>query len=557
MAPTTHLGRGAACAGLGNATTGHALRLAGARGEVEQRQILVEALPALSAGAGGAPARVSLAFSDLVPVDAEDGAAPLPGGGGGGPLGLGYLCGGEPEGCWDWWQVGYVFCNETERYQESGGGWRPDPLLAPEPEGVLLEPGAAQPLWVRLRIPRDARPGRYAGSLWLNDERGYRLRSFLVYVTVWDFEMPPLDRSAWNAIFAFTYHETPEDNAALHPPHLTAATKRDWFKMLTDHRLPPDSLYHHDAVRDLADVLYLAEAGQRWINLLNVSKRPKDGKDLCADVSDDHVSWVLDQLGYAVPILRGRGLLGRAYVYGFDESKLECEPGVRKIFGAVKGAFPDLRTVAALGAEEWNGIPEMEPPLPLDGWVRHFLHHNATSARAWADQGKSYFLYHSIMPNRAGQLNTFIERPLISARLMMWLGAGLADVTGWLYYAVDSYATGCSVNPEPHHTLRRLGSTAMVDFNPGNCIWWPKTDLWANGDGQFTYPGNLSEPVGTTRLANFLDGLEDVELLKMLPQESTQALARQLARSLDDWTDDGALLEEVRLQAAAAVTSRA
>ena len=137
------------------------------------------------------------------------------------------------------------------------------------------------------------------------------------------------------------------------------------------------------------------------------------------------------------------------------------------------------------------------------------------------------------------------------------LGAGLgSDLTGWLYYAVDSYATGCSVNPEPHHTLKRLGDTAKVDFNPGNCIWWPKTDLWANGDGQFTYPGNLSEPVGTTRLANFLDGLEDAELLKMLPQDSTRALARRLARSLDDWNDDGALLEEVRLQAAAAIEGR-
>ena len=54
----------------------------------------------------------------------------------------------------------------------------------------------------------------------------------------------------------------------------------------------------------------------------------------------------------------------------------------------------------------------------------------------------------------------------------------------------------------------------------------------------------------------YLSGLEDAELLKMLPQESTQALARRLARSLDDWTDDGALLEEVRLQAAAAVAGR-
>lgn len=52
-----------------------------------------------------------------------------------------------------------------------------------------------------------------------------------------------------------------------------------------------------------------------------------------------------------------------AYVYGFDENPVSCEPQVRKLFGATKKAFPTLKTAAVLN---WSPMPV---DLPVDIWV--------------------------------------------------------------------------------------------------------------------------------------------------------------------------------------------
>ena len=98
--------------------------LALALGEVGQFQILLEGAADTSGTA------VNLRFSEL------DG----PGGS--------RLCG-PGEACWEWWQVGYVFCNASSRVPGTSSGWYPDPLLPVEVGGVLLEPGQAQPLWAQ------------------------------------------------------------------------------------------------------------------------------------------------------------------------------------------------------------------------------------------------------------------------------------------------------------------------------------------------------------------------------------------------------------------------
>ena len=543
--PTVALAQNATCAGLGpNATMGkHGLQadLAAARGESEQFQVFIEGVDAAD------PPAVALEFSALTPVGAADGVADGV---------AGALCG-EGEDCWSWWQVGYVFCNETRRVAGSGGGWRPDPLLPPEAGGVRLERGMAQPLFVRFRAPDDAAPGRYAGSLWVVDGRGYRLRSFFVFVTVWDFALPPPGQGAWDTLFSFGFAPSAADAAALHPPHLTPATKRAWFDLLSAHRVPPENLYRRQ-VADPDDVAYLAAAGQRLINLRDVSKAvDAQGKpvDLCASVSQAYIDGLLAELRPLVRRLERDGLLDRAYVYGFDEAPVACNATVRRLFGAVKAAFPGLRTAATVGA--WDDLPWMEPDVPIDVWVRHVTRHNATAAAAWVEKGRSYMLYHSIEPAAAGTLNTFIERGPLEPRLLMWFGAGLGEaVSGWLYYAVDAFATGCSVNPAPHRPLRRLGGTARTDFNPGNCIWWPKYDYWANGDGQLVYPGAGSAPVGSMRLANLLDGLEDVELLRRLADPAALVNAtRRVVRGLEDWEADPGVLEAVRREVAEAVAA--
>ena len=69
--------------------------------------------------------------------------------------------------------------------------------------------------------------------------------------------------------------------------------------------------------------------------------------------------------------------------------------------------------------------------------------------------------------------------------------------------------------------IRRLGDSARTDFDPANYIWSPRTDIFANGDGQFVYPGvdpaddKTPAPVASARLELQRDAVEDAYLLRM------------------------------------------
>merc|ERR1711870_132702 len=57
-------------------------------------------------------------------------------------------------------------------------------------------------------------------------------------------------------------------------------------------------------------------------------------------------------------------------------------------------------------------------------------------------------------------------------------------------------------------------------------------------------------PCGTTRLSSIRDGLEDWELFSALGGEKALPLLKRVVRSPTDWTEDAALLESVRRDAA-------
>ena len=156
--------------------------------------------------------------------------------------------------------------------------------------------------------------------------------------------------------------------------------------------------------------------------------------------------------------------------------------------------------------------------------------------------------YWAIGPSDPRELNTFIERPAIEARLLYWL-ASLHAVNGMLYYEVDRWAG----EPCPGGTCKSIGrinNTALTDFSPAT--FCEKTSC-ANGDGSFTYPG-VEGPVGTIRLANIADGIEDWELFNRLGATGSIShaddLITQMISNMTEWTEDAVLLDKLRREAA-------
>lgn len=233
-----------------------------------------------------------------------------------------------------------------------------------------------------------------------------------------------------------------------------------------------------------------------------------------------------------------------AYVYGWDEQPISCEPKIRAMFGAVKAKWPFVATVAVLN---WaGGLPA---DLPVDVWVLQYEDYNAAQAAQWRKAGKKQFWYHCIEPSGTQFLNTFIERPWIQGRLLYWLAAA-NDVDGWLYYADDLWI------PHPgraHTPIQRISDTPLTNWDPANYVWSPRTDIFANGDGQFIYPGPTG-PVVSARLLNMRDAVEDQQLLSHAKlaagNAAVDALIAKLVRGPEDHTDNPTLLEATRRQIA-------
>ena len=452
-------------------------------------------------------------------------------------------------GCMNGWMSKQMRCllMFVCRYTGSGGGWRPDPLLRPsgdEGNSLLLESGVTQPIWVSISVPYGIPSGQYKGSLTLvltSLHFGTLSQQVDIELTVWDIDLPLLKEAKFPAIFSFN----PGNLDVVYGKESEKLTHQ-FYELFLNQRVGGDNLYT-TVPTNLTTAAYLASKGVEWLSLYDVygaagEIEPNFSRvtGACINFTDAMVQKVFDILTPVVADYEGKGILGNMFVYGFDETPASCEASIRKIFGAIKQKWPVIRTVAVL-----NWLPPAD--LPLDVWVLQYELYNETQASIWTAAGKQQWWYHCIEPSGPTYLNSFIERPLMEARLLLWLGSA-HRVGGWLYYSDVMWKR----YPTSSAPMQRLDRTARTDFDPANYIWLPRTDIFANGDGNFVYPGP-SGPIPTIRLHNLRDGFEDAELFRMLDLEKVGPIVEPLVRSPTDYTLDPVLLEKQRQLAASMV----
>ena len=435
-----------------------------------------------------------------------------------------------------WWQVGYVYCKQTTQYADSGGGWRPDPLLDPSSSNdIQLETGVTTPIWLSLKVPYGTAPGTYRGTMTLiisgqDPEVNALTKQVPVEATVWDIDLPQLKDAKFPAIFSFNPH-------ALYPVYGTAyeQVKLKFYSLFLEQRLGGGFLYTSKPT-NIKDATFLANGGATWINLVDAAYVARVDSYSCNNFKDTMVQKVLDVLAPVVAEYQSRGVLENMFVYGFDEAPKSCEQSIRKIFGAIKKRWPILRTVAALNW--YGGLPA---DLPLDVWVVQYHHFDPYTASAWTGSGKQQWWYHCIVPNQPQYLNTFIERPLMETRLLFWY-ASSHTVGGWLYYSIVKW----NRRPSSTEPISRIDGTSRTNFDPAN---YNRRGGFTNGDGNFVYPGE-DGPAPSVRLHNLRDGFEDAELLHMLNSEEARELVEPLVQSPTRFSLDFKLLQQQRNRAA-------
>lgn len=400
----------------------------------------------------------------------------------------------------------------------------------------------------------------------------------------------PVDPAAreeqpWVKLFNFNFVRNesaaqPED-AALATPRLTNATLFSWLSTFSQHGTPAVAYHGYSSAAQNLDVYdyLITQAGQRLVGLAG-APHGCSAADVTAEVLDAFrrkLTTELRALKRARPQWFGLGPdLPTFMVYGFDETAPSCEPAIRKIFGLVAAEFPELRTMSALNwVDPKTGKQSLPLDLPLDYLVTSFTKMDADFAKAWVNsdlgkkRGRRAINYHCVEPSGKGYLNAaIIDRPLLDSRLMYWSALAIPEVSGWLYWDVALYKTGCPGRPGAQMaplSFRDGDRNAKTTGNAAQCVWWPQLpNIWVNGDGALAYPARAVLPgtggVGggvvpllpSLRLAVQSDAWEDLALFRLPALGGPsygQSKVRRVYRSATDFDRDAAAMELMRREA--------
>jgi hypothetical protein len=422
LPPTRHLNFSEPCAAHSDVASS-SISWAAQRGEFENAQLL---LCAGATGGGSSGGELSVQFSNLV--------SPL-----GDIISSDHLT---------WRQQGYVMVRHTSRYADSGcpglnkdgSCWRPDPLLEPAPNNTITMPSDSthsQPLWITVEVPRNATPAErqheYAGQLTLSLD-GTQFATVNISLEVWHVQVRTPAEASVQHVWGFS-----SKNVLPFYPNLPAAqVQTKWWNFMQAHRLPPmDTAAWMPAPNSSSSVPFLA--GKTGAFESGLASHDCNCSACPADIAKRNAQLMKPAVNAAQQVTGAK-----FFAYGFDERPRSCEKSIRTAFGAFMDEYPYAQYPwigGTMGALNWaggggNSGPTGSHPsdggMPLDmpytAWVLQYQYYNQTTADVWVNSSyksrpRELYLYHCIEPSGVSDLNIFIERPLIQARLLFWLGA--------------------------------------------------------------------------------------------------------------------------------------
>lgn len=443
-----------------------------------------------------------------------------------------------------WYQVGYVKIDTFQGHPtpliaaSQQPGWYPDPLL--ERESISLSANWSHAIWCKVHAPAGTPPGVYNSTI--NIHIGNRVEKINVAVEVYAFSLP--ERPSLPTLFPMSL-----DWVAQAYGTLTPAMKKKWMDFVADCRLSPTEMYINPAgtngARAITPEEYLPfNERMNGFAIYPVTTSWQD-RDLDASVLIERFESnrpYIDRL-----IANGTAAKGNGVFYGFDE----CEPAhfetMKKVFAHVKQVYPDIPV--ATTSMHIKSYEQMEA-MHIDILILHIFEdiYNNNFADKIRQKGKKVWAYISLQPY-APMPNWRIENNPIEARILLSAMAYHERYDGFLYWSLTQYNKRNEKMPAP------------IKGNDPVTIEWSVTTpteeyKWLHGDGILLYPG-INGPIGSIRLENIREGLEDYEYYQLLSQKKGPAAAMsaagQLVTSARQYEQDPQQLYKVRAQIAAAI----
>ena len=401
----------------------------------------------------------------------------------------------------------------------------PDPL-PPLAGSLRLRANQAQPVWVMVRVPADAAPGRYRGTLRV--EGGGETKELPLSLVVWDFALPATP----SCVTAFGISGDWAARAHGLEPGTEAARAlyAKYYEMLLDHKVSAYSI----------PVDLMSEQAPRYLN------DPRMTSYLIPYPEDD------GELGRLVSRLVAGGWFRKGYFYPLDEPVTkEAYDRLLAMAARLRRLEPRYRLVTPFFRNpDWDekltaydlltGVDTIWCPnehfFDLEAKTRPYL-----AARKAA--GDEVWWYVCCGPGSPYN-NFFVQMSGMAHRMLFW-NQWREGVQGLLYWSTTWW------NPNPAvGTADPWSDMATVkDINPDIA-----------GDGSLFYPGTkvgVDGPVSSQRLEIIRDGIEDFDYLTLAGQrlgpEATREYVARLVRSLTDYEQDPLRLEAVRRELGAAL----
>jgi hypothetical protein len=446
--------------------------------------------------------------------------------------------------------VGYV---ETKHVEHTR--WWPDPLLPMEPFDVAED--RVQPVWVTIRVPKEAPAGEYSGAVRIKPSNAPE-REIAVRLRVWDFELP--DKSRLSTVFGLTTMDVMSRFYDFYP-----GTEREQSQMvlkyldfMADHRINTlfygyltardprcisiqkgdDGRFRYDFSRVDPYLERLVEKDMRfnifapsfWHQAENMFRMnpllapfAHLGDRVFESPEFDQV--VADLLMSYVAHLKEKGWLEHAFAYVWDEPPERHYGHMRKMCDLVKKVAPELKRLTVAN----------HPPEPLEGYSDIWCPNVGAGPeeaegryerdRAFYERrqraGDEVWWYIACAPHPYP--NFFLDYPALDCRIPFWMTwrYGLDGLAYWNLNVWDYDVPGMSHGRNFRDSANERWPQAAWDPSwtcSANCEVAP-----CQGNGQLIYPGPEG-PIGSLRLKVIRDGIEDYEVLRLL-EERTAAVA--------------------------------
>jgi len=433
----------------------------------------------------------------------------------------------------EWNLVGYVKIGRihpSPAYPEAEPGWWPDPLLTVD--SFSVPPDFAQPVWITVYAPPGTPAGEYEGTVTVRPA-GEPATAVPVRARVYGFDLP--QRGHMKTAFALMEGYLEQVYGKPVPPEI----RRRYGDFVLRHRLNPDDISRTEPP-PIGDLLHYRDDGPVSLNAFNVLNMVEERGDrtwVCWSPLETYTPFfkerLTERLDPYVAKLRKAGIADLAYIYTFDERGEEFFPTISEYFGLVKERYPEIRTLTTA----YTPLdPDVLAGLKVDWACPLTPRYDAASADLCRVRGQQVWAYVCLGP-RYPYANWLADDPLIEARVLWWQ-AFRERMDGFLYW-------GLNIWDRPHNDR-------PVDPAGGQFLDWSITTGgdydWLHGDGRLIYAGPEG-PIGSIRLSNIRDGLEDYEylwVLRSVDSDAAEAQCERVTRSLADFTRDPAVVSAAR-----------